>query len=255
MPAVAEILLDGPVSQRGQRMLHAMRDAIPGAHITRGYHGSDRILIMYGAGTAHRQAVLAQHLARKGRALCWDLGYWDRADAMRVALDGLHPTAAHLELSHGQRRSFTLREDADPAGPVLLVGLGDKSARMLGLQPQQWERKQLVALKGRRVIYRPKGRAAPYLEGAETSMHPRIEDALRGVSMVVCRHSNVAVDACVAGVPVQCSGGAALALYCNGSNPGQNQRMDFLHRLSWWEWKPSEAAQAWQFLRGIISET
>ncbi len=252
---MAEILLDGPVSQRGRRMLDALREAIPGAHTTHSYHGSDRILIMYGAGTAHRQAVLAQHLARKGRALCWDLGYWDRADAMRVALDGLHPTAAHLELSRGQRRSFTLREDADPAGPVLLVGLGDKSARMLGLQPQQWERKQLAALEGRRVIYRPKGKTAMHLSGCQTSTHKTIEEALRGVSLVVCRHSNVAVDACIAGVPVQCEGGAAMALYRSGPNPGQNQRMDFLHRLSWWEWKPSEAAQAWQFLRGIISET
>lgn len=255
MLTVAEILLDGPVSQRGRRMLDALREAIPGAHTTHSYHGSDRMLIMYGAGTAHRQSVLAQHLARKGRALCWDLGYWDRAAAMRVALDGLHPTARHLELSLGQRLDFRLRQDADPAGPVLLVGLGDKSARMLGLQPLDWERKQLARLQGRRVIYRPKGKIRPTLPGAEMCADGTIEEALRGCSLVVCRHSNVAVDACVAGVPVQCEGGAAMALYRSGPNPGQNERLEFLHRLSWWEWKPSEAAQAWQFLRGIISET
>ena len=42
----------------------------------------------------------------------------------------------------------------------------------------------------------------------ETGPTGTIADVLNGCSVVVCRHSNVAVDACIAGVPVECEGGA-----------------------------------------------
>jgi hypothetical protein len=79
-----------------------------------------------------------------------------------------------------------------------------------------------------------------------------IKDVLRGCSLVVCRHSNVAIDACVAGVPVDCEGGAALALYAEHPQPTREHRVQFLQRLSWWQWRPSEARDAWQFVNRMI---
>jgi hypothetical protein len=118
---------------------------------------------------------------------------------------------------------------------------------------QEWERKTLAALRaaypGRRVVYRPK--RPEQLDNLPVATAP-IEEVLKGASLVVCRHSNVAVDACIAGVPVVCEDGAAAALYGSDlrrpANPGGEERRQFLERLAWWQWKPSEAKLAWQFL-------
>lgn len=256
----AEILLDSPMAQRGKRILQAMRDAIPQSLITREYRGQHRILMIYGAGLAQRQDAMRRHMQRGGRVVCWDLGYWDRETAMRMSIDGMHPTAAQLAISDGPaRRNFALRQDANPAGPVLLVGLGDKSAAMLGLRVHEWERKAISRIRaqypGRQIVWRPKGRSAYPLDGLQMRSGMPIEDALRGCSLVVCRHSNVAIDACIADIPVDCEGGAAAALYQNGTQPDANQRAQFLSRLSWWNWKHEEAAQAWLFIRRVCDET
>ena len=81
----------------------------------------------------------------------------------------------------------------------------------------------------------------------------RIADLLKGASLVVCRHSNVAVDACIAGVPVICDDGAAFSLYRSNTSPTPEQRMDFLQRLSWWEWDRTEAGAAWEFIQEMCS--
>jgi hypothetical protein len=80
-----------------------------------------------------------------------------------------------------------------------------------------------------------------------------VVDALRGASLVICRHSNVAIDACIAGVPVECEDGAAYWLYRRGSVPTVAQRLDFLHRLCWWQWRFSEMDKAWLFLQSMLT--
>ena len=250
----AEILIDAPMAQRGKRMLQALADTAPAdSLISSSYTGTRRLLVMYGAGLAQRQQAARAHLRRGGRVVMWDLGYWDRDDAMRMSVDGLHPTPAQIAAAPAAgRRQVALREDADPAGPVLLIGIGPKSAALLGLQFLEWESMVLARLKatmpGRRVLWRPKGRHAVQLQGAKLRHEMNIEEALRGCSLVVCRHSNVAVDACVAGVPVSCEGGAALALYGGNPAPTKEQRAEFLARLSWFNWRPAEAAQAWAWI-------
>jgi hypothetical protein len=72
---------------------------------------------------------------------------------------------------------------------------------------------------------------------------------MRGCSLVVCRHSNVAIDACIAGVPVECDDGAAFALYRNGPQPDENARREFLGRLAWWNWggtRPPRRGDSWR---------
>ena len=82
---------------------------------------------------------------------------------------------------------------------------------------------------------------------------PPIEEALKGKSLVVCRHSNVAIDACIAGVPVRCEDGAAFALYRDFERPTRDERLGFLRSLAWWNWKPSEAGEAWKYLISRLS--
>ena len=138
---------------------------------------------------------------------------------------------------------------------MLLCGIGDKSAASMGLGVGDWERKALRKLKAMHptapILWRPKGRAARALPGAHLAHGMAIEDALKGCSLVYCAHSNVAVDACIAGVPVICTGGAALALYADNPAPTRAQRAEFLARLSWWNWAFSEAAQAVEFMEAM----
>ena len=76
-----------------------------------------------------------------------------------------------------------------------------------------------------------------------------IEDVLRNASLLVCAHSNTAVDACIAGVPVECDDGAAFALYAGNAAPNRDERRAFLEALAWWQWTTQEAPAAWAVIR------
>jgi hypothetical protein len=251
-----EILADWPLlNAKATRMLRELIAAAPvGSTEVAQYTGQRRCLMLYGAGSPARLPLVRRHLKMGGRVAMWDLGYWDRPEGLRLSIDAMHPTPAQLAATPAVgRRGFELREDANPAGPVLLVGLGPKSVYAYGLgRPLEWETAKLADLRqrfpGRQVVWRPKGDRAVPLQDLPLRHAMPIDEALRGCSLVVCRHSNVAVDACIAGVPVECDDGAAAALYRGNPAPKREQRQDFLSRLSWWNWTRFEAADAWSWI-------
>lgn len=248
------MLIDAPMAQRGQRMLRAMLAAAPGsAHAVTSYTGRRRLLMLYGVGLPHRHHVARQHWRAGGHVAMWDLGYWQRGDCMRLSVDHLHPLPEQIQAAPSvPRQAVALRNDHDPAGPVMIVGIGPKSCALYGLAHMQWERRALQQVRarypGRGILWRPKGRDRTPLEGAQMVADRPIEDALRGCSLVVARHSNVAVDACIAGIPVVCDDGAARALYAGNTTPTPAERAVFLARLSWFNYAPAEAAEAWQMV-------
>ena len=254
----ADLIFDGPRTERARVFLNNLRVTAPvGVRAVASYTGQRSTIILYGAGDPKRSAYLARHLQNpKNHAFLWDLGYWDRQDSMRLSLDGMHPRPEHLAASPTEsRRAFNLREDADPDGPVMLVGLGVKTNRQHGWEINSWEQRKLRWIRekwpGVKVIHRLK-RPGPHLEGCEPSVDTPITEALKGVRAVVCKHSNVGVDACVAGVPVYTEDGAAWALYHDNPEPSRAERKDFLHRLSWWEWSRHESRTAWQWMQRWI---
>lgn len=257
-----EILInDGTMSRRGRRMLEALIDVAPAGTVTSEYYrGRHRLLMMYGAGLESRRAALEQHRAAGGRVVTWDLGYWEREEGgMRLAIDTLHPTEAQLAMApaEGTRHAVALREDAKEGGPILLVGLGSKSCALYGLRFMEWERVKARKLHqrfpDRRIFWRPKGKRAQHLLAGTQLRHGMpIEEALRGCSLVVCRHSNVSVDACIAGIPVECEDGAARALYRGNRVPSREERAEFLRRLGWFNWHPHEAAEAWRWIDKVV---
>lgn len=254
-----ELLIDSPMAARGRRMLAALADTAPaGTIVTDRYRGGRRLLVVYGVGRDYKFAAMKRQLAAGGHIACWDLGYWDRDDAMRLSIDALHPTEQQLQLAPatGWRREVEIREDAKAHGHILLVGLGRKSAHMYGLSGYEWERARLARIRRehpeRRICWRPKGKDRDVLPGTDLLAGMSIDAALRGASLVVCRHSNVAVDACIAGIPVECDDGAAFALYRHGSAPTADERREFLRRLGWWNWRPGEADAAWRWMLEVI---
>lgn len=244
---------------RAQRFMAAMAEVAPAGTVgTTSYLGRHRGLMLYGPGALHRLPIIERHRQAGGVVATWDLGYWDRDNSMRLAVNTLHPTATQLAMApEGPgRREYELREDADPAGPVMLVGLGPKSVLAYDVGGSMaWETKKLRELQrrfpGREIRWRPKGHHPTPLEGTTTVHGNSIEDALRGCSLVACRHSNVAVDAAVAGVPVECEDGAAFALYRDNPTPTREQRAEFLRRLSFWEWSRFHGEQAWSWVRRV----
>lgn len=257
----AEILIGGSLSMKAERFMRAMLEAAPAGTIsTASYRGTHRLLMLYGPGSPTNMPIIKRHGAAGGRVAMWDLGYWDRPGSMRLSVDGLHPTAAQLSMApEGPgRRGFELRDDADPQGPILLIGLGAKSVYAYGIPHQMaWERAKAKELRrrfpDRDICWRPKGGLALPLGDLQLRHGMPIEDALRGCSLVVCRHSNVAVDAAIAGAPVECEDGAALALYGGNPAPTAGERAEFLRRLTWWNWSRAEAAAAWQWVERVTA--
>lgn len=259
-----EVLLQPEMVLRAQKMLGAMIETAEAAgvtvHVTRRWSQKSRNLMTYGLGHPVRRLWTESHKQDGGRLIGWDLGYWNRevpvSFSMRLTIDDDHPHRwlRPEPVDRWESAKIKLREDADPKGPVVLVGLGRKQRVMMELVGQQWEQRQLMLLRrrfpDREVVFRPKRPES--LPRCRTVVGP-IEQAIRGASLVVCHHSNVAVDACIAGIPVECTDGAALALYRDNPNPTREERLAFLQSLAWWQWTPLEGVEAWRYIMARLT--
>jgi hypothetical protein len=261
--ASVEILRAHKLSLSAEPMLSALaaaaREAGDQVKETGRFAGGSDWLVLFGVGAAVNDSARRAQLARGGRVLMWDLGYVDRKKAvghLRMSIDRDHPQD-WLEKTEAlpmrwARLGVPLREEADAAGPVLLIGLGRKSRAYLHLP--FWERDVLSGLQkrfpGRQIIFRPKGKDRTHLP-CMTDRETQIDELMRGASLVVCRHSNCAVDATIAGVPFEAQDGAAMWLQHREFTPAN--RLAFLQRLAWWQWRADEAAQAWAFAKQVTS--
>lgn len=221
------------------------------------YQGESDVLILYGVGD-HRQAdARCRQMAKGGRVILWDASYFSRGKSLgwfRCSIDHPHPQRLLDSTAPDPCRwavhGISLRNDYDPAGPIVMAGLGRKA------QPTDptWESRTLERLRmqypGRRIIYRPKPKHPVRRLDVEIDAETSIDRLLMGSSLVVARHSNVAVDAVIAGIPIQVEDGAAQWLEAKDYSP--RARLDFLRRLSWWQWQVDEAEQAWGFLESRV---
>ncbi len=254
----AEILTDPLMSLPGQRMIEALiaTAPIPVRASTR-YTGDCDLLVTYGTGHPLRRPWWKKHRSTGRHCIGLDIGYWDRDNGgMRFTIDEDHPQD-WLRDEPGDRwkaQGIGLRNDSSPKGHALIVGMGKKSLVVHGLKPHQWEREAIVKARalGLQPVLKLKRQRYASMSGVPC-LYGDIRQALSGASLVLCRHSNVAVDACIAGIPVICEDGAALALYRNGTTPTIEERLKFLESLAWWNWSPDEAAQAWKYLLNRIS--
>lgn len=226
------------------------------ARIVSGDIRHNAVLLLYGLGGPDRLPVAERHMAAGGRLVAFDLGYWDRKVVQRkfrVSIDGFHcPQLIMLGLRPGAQRWMQsgqrIERWGNPDGCVLLIGNAPKS-NAIGAAGWSWRMSREIRrlMPKARIIYRPKpSRPAEADILCNMIEHDRaIDDVLNGVSLVVCRHSNVAVDACRLGVPVVCEDGAAAAIYPHTLEERHHQpspalRREFLHRIAWWQWTTEE---------------
>lgn len=258
-----DILCNGHTNRKARPLLEALFNAAAalGFDVMMGDHSDMRAgawRVVYGLGGSDR----TQYVGYPG-LIAFDLAYWDRKGEnrkFRVSIGSYHcpkriMRGANPGAARWQQSGLRIRQGGDPAGPVLLVGNGPKSN---AVGADGWSARKSEELKtlGRTVWYRPKpGRPAESGVRFDAIADGLIDDVLEKVSLVVCRHSNVAVDACRLGVPVVCDDGAAAAIYPSQLEDWQHQpseatRYEFLHRLAWWQWAPNEAMQFWQWIKG-----
>lgn len=173
--------------------------------------------------------------AARGWAVYCDLGYWGRRQGGRwtgyhkVVVNGRHPTHYFRKPQHDRRRISAFSgllaqpwvDHGEREAHILLAGMGDKGALAEGFDPEQWEREAICHIRqmtDRPILYRPKPswKQAKPIPGTLFSDPQKrvVEDELTNCWAVVTHHSNVAVDALVAGIPAFCWGGAAAPLSC-----------------------------------------
>jgi hypothetical protein len=207
-----------------------------------------------------------------------DLGYFGRRVGGRyvgyhkITVNDRHPTAYFQRVKHDRaRRAFGIEvKPWQRSGEaILLAGMGDKAAQAVGLAPAQWEQEMIVKLSRvskRTIIYRPKPSwdGAERLNGAEFS--PKSDDISRVLPQahcVVTHHSNVGVDALIAGVPVFTWEGAAMPLSLQDISrieeplrPDDHAREQWLNDLHYCQWSVDEIAKGlpWAHLKneGLI---
>lgn len=262
----AEILAPDRCNPTGRRILDTLyssaADAGIAATVSREYIGESDWLVMWGVGAAGRSEIRHQHIAKGGRAILWDLGYFHRkkeGGACRPSIDDDYPTK-WLDGTEGipgrwESLGIDLQNNYNPKGHIVLAGIGPKQRAYMAPKLDRWEAKKLRELKtrfpGRRIVYRPKpNRASPFLN-IETDAKRPIQDVLKGAALVVCMHSNVAIDAVIAGVPFESEDG--VSTWLKGKEYTPEVRLDFLRRLAWWQWKPDELTDAWRFLNKVIN--
>ncbi len=252
-----EIIITPDMGLKGTRMLQAMADTAPmPCRVVTEPSGSAKTLMIYGPGHPVRKVQAEQHAAAGGRLVLWDIGYFAHTHcpgAMRLSIDHGHPQGmldrVPLDGSRWDALGVPLRQDYQVKGPILLIGLGPKARATM--DNKEWERQAFAKLRRRfpraNIVFRPKpNRPHPMLPCRIDGKTP-IDVLLRGVSLVVCKHSNVAVDATVAGVPFECSDGAACWLHGKPYSPAN--RLEFLRRLMWFNWHAEEAAEAWKVIQ------
>jgi hypothetical protein len=244
-------------------MLKYLTLSIPGARSIERYEPC-KTLLMYGWGGREQQRA---HKLHEGHYACLDLGFWSKTGEgdrhWRVSIDGWH---CPDKILHGatstrfDRYGFTVQEaGGNPDGPILVIGTSQKSQRIEGPQWAQRKIRQLRRQTNKPIWYKFKPGRPPDPVPADKIVGGDIFDVLPKVSMVVCRHSNVAVDATFMGVPVVCEDGAGAAIYPKsfwGQQPSYQTRVDFLHNLAWWQWSTNEirTGDFWRWVRQWLED-
>lgn len=196
-----------------------------------------------------------------------DLGYWQRKKCYRLSVDSWGQeryVSAGLPGNRLAALGITVKPWRKSGQEIVIAGSTLKSARDHGMRYMEWECKVAAALKncGRPLMYRPKPRDAEKkpIAGIGYDQRP-IEQALSSSWAWVTHHSNSAIEALVAGVPVHCETGAAAAFSVPldqlAAPPLLDGRERFLQDVAWLQWTLAEmeAGECWSHLkaRGLFA--
>lgn len=230
-----------------------------------------RVAVFYGLAQGCRQ-IFAEYVAAGRKAVYIDLGYWGRRKRTRwdgfhkLSVNDRHPTAYFQRVPHADDRfchfDIPIKPWRAKGDHIIIAGMSAKAAAAEGFRPEQWEREVIAKLRKltrRPIIYRPKpnwNEARPII-GAEMICDPDLSRALDGCHAVVTHHSNVAVDAILAGVPAFVWKGVAMPMASSDlrriEDPAMpDGREQWAADVAWTQWSVDEmnSGEAWRHLRG-----
>lgn len=233
------------------------------------------VAVFYGFTPTLRR-IMADYVREGLKAVYIDLGYWGREGLTgyhKIAVNDRHPTAYFQNVKHSHDRLEALRVSVEPWKPravhqhILLAGMGDKAAAVEGKRTEAWERDAIDVIKRysrRRIVYRPKPSwtAAKPISGTTFSVLPQqLGDVLADCHAVVTHHSNVAVEAIVAGVPAFCWKGLAAPMSSQDLSRIEDPifpegRRQWAADIAYTQWNIAEmmSGKAWRHLKheGLI---
>jgi hypothetical protein len=187
-----------------------------------------------------------------------DLAFWTRNKYYKIAMGGETGRWSSLvDFDYPSNRfdmhQVTVKESRLPGRRVLVAGMSGKAAKDWGYEPEQWERSAIERLRkagAELIVYRPKPTfpASTPLPGAEYDKQGlSIEVRIHHVDAVVSHHSNVAIDALVAGLPIYVDTGISKSLsvpsiedVVGAKAPDYEIRYRFLKQVAWHQWTLEE---------------
>lgn len=222
-------------------------------------------------GWAH-QPVFAAYEAAGGQYAYWDLGYWNRRPdkSKGGAREGHHRLAVNswdtadtmligCPDDRWRQAGIQLAPRRELAGAVLVAGMSPKAAGTHGFGPGQWERAtldELARIGAGEVIYRPKDKHVFERE----PLGPVLERS----RVVITHHSNVALDAIIAGVPCIARRGVGRLLTSYDladvpalgwpDLPSDDARLAFVRDVAYAQWSPAEmrSGVVWDHMKGLL---
>lgn len=261
-----------PGSRRSTHLAHAMAagatalgmavEIVPGFETPCGDVG-----VAYGWG---RPELFDAYRAAGGHFVYLDLGWWGRKpkhDMLggfhKISVDAREPTAyfrGNFATDRFARHGLTAAPWRASGSHVLLAGMSGKSAKTRGFQPLEWEMATIEAIRavtGRPILYRPKPSwvdAAPIPGTIFSFPDTSLENAMRDCWAAVTLHSNVSVDALLAGIPVNVAEGVARDFstpLVQIETPRRPEgRAQLLADIAWCQWLPAEmiSGACWRHL-------
>lgn len=201
-----------------------------------------------------------------------DLPYWNRPNPLdhsraphwKVVANGWSPDAyvsAGQHPERWERLGIDIHPERKGGTKVIIAGSSHKSSEQHGFKYMQWERAMAARLagKGLDLVYRPKPKDAHKrpIAGLAFDFGPINWDK---VAAVLTHHSNIALEALVAGVPAYCETGAAKSM---SFHPDEIQsaaipagREQFLWDCAYLQWTLEEmkSGECWSHLkeRGLV---
>lgn len=276
---LSEAGLKGSRSDRGDRIGNCLADGFK-------VHGIDCSLhsrfegvvadIALGYGWIHelREQVFSKYRAAGKHFVFFDLGYWNRGHkgAYRVGVDDWDTGKHMLRGCPDDRfrdsgldlKSFWQPDSRD----VMIVGMSEKAAPTHGYKFREWEDKTKRYLEDRYADspYRFTIRAKP--RGKDAGKAVPIMDALKTTRFVVSHHSNVTIEALIAGVPFTTLKGAARHVSPKGDPdnylddldldnpyfPSEEERIRFLNDVAYAQWTTEEMSHGlcWDYIQKVL---
>lgn len=192
----------------------------------------------------------------------FDIGYWRRESFYRFSLNGWSPTLKRgMPSDRFDSLGLTIKPWRTAGDEIVVAGSTAKACREHGMGYQEWEREAVRKLKGmgKRVVYRPKPNdlSAQPIPGAIMDRRP-ISEALENCWAWVTHHSNSAVDALLAGVPVHCETGVAshfsIPMESLADPELRDGREQFLYDVAWLQWTLEEmrSGEIWKHIRSML---